>query len=194
MTGLAVCEQGRQPIKGVAWSVAAQDLPWHLKVYNKFMTLLAVHRHTRSVRLCHLWGFHLHRSPVRVRASMWRKMSVSTMSQRGRARCHGAADRHKHISCVCCLKEPEKESGTEGEVWWGGQTGRDKRWREETSVSDWETPQQPHQSQLLGSLPLLPWLRGTVRNPGGRGCPKNLQLSLNSGETEMELRVHLLPH
>lgn len=48
------------------------------------------------------------------------------MSQRGRARCHGAADRHKHISCVCCLKEPEKESGTEGEVWGGGRRGETK--------------------------------------------------------------------
>lgn len=109
---------------------------------------------------------------------------------------HGVTRRRQtqtHQLCLLFKRTWKRERYWRGGLG-GGQTGRDKRWREETSVSDWETPQQPHQSQLLGSLPLLPWLRGTVRNPGGRGCPKNLQLSLNSGETEMELRVHLLPH
>lgn len=39
-----------------------------------------------------------------------------------------------------------------------------------------------YQSQLLASLPLLPWQQRTVRHPGGRDGPKNLQLSLTSGE------------
>lgn len=41
-----------------------------------------------------------------------------------------------------------------------------------------------YQLQLLALLPLLPWQRGTVRHPGGRDGPKNLQLSLTSGERE----------
>lgn len=113
------------------------------------------------------------------------EMSTSTMSQQGRALCHPCADGygHKHIGCTHQLKLPERTSDRKREGGRGRQqhTGGKRTGRGSQGVRLGNTS-AAYQSQLLASLPLLPWQQRTVRHPGGRDGPKNLQLSLTSGE------------
>lgn len=162
--------------------------------HTQILVLHTACTHTHTRVFGHLWSFHLHHPVLHVRASIWRNVSEHNELAGQGAVSPRRRQKQTHISCTRHLNAPERESS---------RAERGERHGNTRETQDGERSQgvrlgntlAAYKSLLLGLLALLPWQRGTVRHPGGRDGPKNLQLSLTSGERQIQsVCVWLLYH